>query len=129
MLTFRKWYFLLTVLLLTTEILIAMFLNDRIIRPFIGDFLVVILLYTFVRSFFNIVILPAAIVILLVSFFIEGMQYFHLIEKLNLHHSSLARAIMGTSFSWMDLLMYFLGVIFILFVEKKIFGRRIAPTA
>ncbi|CAN5148937.1 hypothetical protein BH20BAC1_BH20BAC1_28470 [soil metagenome] len=53
MLTFRRWYFLSAIVLLITEVLIATFLNDRIIRPFIGDFLVVILLYTFVRSFFN----------------------------------------------------------------------------
>jgi hypothetical protein len=127
MLTFRKWYFLLATVLLTTEILIALFLNDRIIRPFIGDFLVVILLYTFVRSFFTIGILPAAIVILLFSFFIKAIQYFHLIKKLQLDHSLLARAVMGTSFSWMDLLMYFLGVIFILFVERKILRKKLFP--
>ena len=50
--TFRRSYFLATVLLLLTEALIALHVHDRIIRPYFGDFLAVVLVYCLVRKFF-----------------------------------------------------------------------------
>ncbi len=50
---FNWYYFVLTILLLGLEIIIALFAHDSIIRPYIGDLLVVILLYCFVKSFVN----------------------------------------------------------------------------
>ena len=51
MVIFNKTYFLLALLLLLAEVLIALYLHDALIRPYGGDFLVVILLYCFVKSF------------------------------------------------------------------------------
>jgi hypothetical protein len=38
------------IVLLITEIIIALFINDNIIRPYFGDILVIILMYTFIRG-------------------------------------------------------------------------------
>ena len=57
MLTFRKHYFFFSVLIFLIELLIAIFLHDGIIRPYIGDLLVVMLIYCFVRSFFKLSVL------------------------------------------------------------------------
>ncbi len=118
MLTFRVRYFIIAVLLFITEVLIALYVHDAFVRPYVGDFLVVMLLYCFVRSFVNASVLPVAIGVLLFAFAIETGQYFHLIFLLGWEQSALARAVIGTSFAWNDLLMYVLGTAFIIIVEK-----------
>ena len=118
MFVFRKNYFLLTIILLFTEICIAVFINDRFIRPYLGDFLVVILLYCFVRCFFNVPVNQTAIEVLIFAFVIEGLQYIQLVNILGLQDSKLASVVLGNSFSWMDMLTYVLGICFVLVCEK-----------
>ena len=118
MFVFRKNYFLLTIILLFVEICIALFINDRFIRPYLGDFLVVILLYCFVRSFFNVPVNQTAIGVLIFAFVIEGLQYIQLVNILGLQDSKLANVVLGNSFSWMDMLTYVLGICFVLVCEK-----------
>jgi len=119
MLRFQKKYFVWAILLFVTEVLIAAYLNDRIIRPYVGDFLVVILIYCFVKSFLDIPTFPLAISVLAFAFFIEILQYFNLVKLLGLEGSKIARIVLGSSFEWIDLIAYTAGVIFILFVEKR----------
>ena len=116
--TFRARYFIIALVLFITEVLIALYVHDEIIRPYIGDFLVVILLYCFVKSFVNIPVKPAAINVLLFSFLIETGQYFHLLSLLGLEHSNLAKVVLGNSFAWTDLLMYVLGIVVVMMIEN-----------
>ena len=118
MLLFRSGYFFLTLLLLSIEMLIALFVHDHFIRPYVGDFLVVILLYCFVRAFFNLSVITTAISALLFSYLVETLQYFKIVDKLNLQHSKLARVIIGTSFAWEDIICYTLGIFSVLWIEK-----------
>ena len=117
MFVFRKNYFLLTIILLFVEICIAVFINDRFIRPYLGDFLVVILLYCFVRSFFNVPVNQTAIGVLIFAFVIEGLQYIQLVNILGLQDSKLANLVLGNSFSWMDMLTYVLGIALVMAYE------------
>src|SRR3954467_13055417 len=87
MITFRKRYFILALFLLLIEVLIALFLHDGIIRPYIGDFLVVILIYCFIRSFISARVLPTAIGVLIFAYAIESLQYLDLIGRLGLRES------------------------------------------
>ncbi len=119
-LKFRMGYFILAVLIFGLEIFIALFVHDTIIRPYIGDLLVVILLYCFVKSFADLPVFPTAISVLLFSFLIEISQYFKIIRFLGLQNSAIARVIMGTSFAWIDLIVYMWGIAIVLFVEKII---------
>lgn len=119
MLTFRPRYFLLFILIFLIEILIASFVNDEFIRPTLGDFLVVILIYCFVRSFFNLSVLTSAIFVLIFSFVVESLQYFRIVDLLGLQNSKIARIVIGTVFSWLDILAYTLGICFVLIVESK----------
>ena len=117
--TFQRHYFLLTVLLFITEILIALFAHDGFVRPYFGDFLVVILLYCFLKSFLNLPVLPIALSVLCFSFFIEMLQYFQIVIRLGLQHSRLARVIIGVSFEWGDLLAYSTGILCTILVEAR----------
>ncbi len=114
---FHRKYFFLTLLLFATEVFIAAYLHDAIIRPYGGDFLVVILIYCFVKSFLNTPVKATALAVLLFSYLIETLQYFNLVEILGLEKSTIARVVIGTSFAWTDLLAYTLGILLVLLVE------------
>jgi hypothetical protein len=120
---FNKHYFLLTVLLFGIEIIIAKYFHDPIIRPYIGDLLVVILIYCFIKSFLNTPIFATAISVLVFAFTIELLQYFHIVDKLHLQNYPIARIVIGTSFEWIDLIAYTVGIIFVLYIEKVIEKR------
>jgi len=113
----RLKYGLLALLLFGIEILIALYLHDRIIRPYIGDLLVVILIYCFVKALVNAPVFPTALGVLLFAYAVETLQYFHVVELLGLGHSKLARVIIGSSFEWMDMLAYTLGIGLVLSIE------------
>lgn len=108
----------LTILLFTTEVLIALYVHDSIIRPYIGDLLVVLLIYCFVKSFFDFPVLQTAFGVLLFSYLIEMLQYLKFIELIGLQHSKAANIVMGNSFEWIDLVAYTGGFATILLAEK-----------
>jgi hypothetical protein len=94
-LRFNWLYFALTVLILVIEVLIAVYLHDGFIRPYAGDFLVVILIYCFVRSFLQTPVMPMALAVLVFSYLVETLQYFNFVKLIGLEHSRIARIIIG----------------------------------
>ena len=115
---FNRKYFLLACLLFLVEVLIALLVHDRIVRPYVGDYLVVILIYCTVKAFFDTPIVSTTISVLLFAFAIEILQYFHLVDLLGLQNSSIARIVIGSSFEWIDLIAYTLGCLTIVATEK-----------
>ncbi|MEA5257620.1 DUF2809 domain-containing protein [Arcicella aquatica] len=118
-LKFNWNYFIVASLLFIVEVLIAMFAHDQFIRPYFGDFLVVILIYCFVKSFLDTPVFKTAIAVLVFSFTLEILQYFDIVTKMGLGHSKFARTVIGTSFEWIDLIAYTLGIAFVIYVEKR----------
>jgi hypothetical protein len=118
MLQFNRTYFAFTIFLFLLETVIALFVHDNFIRPYFGDFLVVMLLYCFLKSFLNVSVWAAAGLVLLFSFAIETAQYFNMVEKLGLQHYKIAKVVLGNSFAWMDLLAYVLGILAVISIEK-----------
>lgn len=116
---FQPYYFAAFYSLLLIEIAIALFLKSGFIRFTVGDFLCVILLYCFIKSFIEAKIIYTAILVLLTSYFIEFAQLFNLLDYLNLRGNRFASLILGTSFSIQDLMAYSLGVICITFIDLK----------
>ena len=53
----------------------------------------------------------ASISILVFSYIIEILQYFHFINKIGLQHSSVARIVFGTTFEWAYIIAYTTGII------------------
>jgi|SRR6185312_6516848 len=117
LLKLNKKYFFIAVSIFIIEVVIALFI-DKIIRPYAGDFLVVILIYCSVKSFLNLPTYSTALAVLLFSYTVEISQYFHLVNKLRLQNSKLARIIIGTSFEWTDLATYTAGITVLIFIEK-----------
>lgn len=119
-LKFNPRYLVIAIFLFVTEILIALYVHDTIVRPYIGDLLVVILIYCFIKSFFAVPVFKTAAGVLIFSFLIEILQYFKIVEMLGLQHSKFARTVIGTSFQWIDLVAYTAGIIIVIIAEKFI---------
>ncbi|HEX2532803.1 MAG TPA: DUF2809 domain-containing protein [Chitinophagaceae bacterium] len=117
MFTFRKPYFFLALLLFLIEAYIGLYLRDAFVRPYVGDYLVVIFLYCFIRAFLRASVIPVALFVLATAFVVEILQYFHFIEVIGLQHSTLAHLVLGSGFEWIDLLAYTLGVGTVLLME------------
>jgi len=115
---FHIGYFGLTAGLFLTEVLIAMYVRDDFIRPYFGDFLVVILMYCFIRTFAKLDMRLTVIAVLMFSYLIESLQYLNFVEWIGLGNSELARTLIGTSFAWMDLVAYTTGSMAILWFER-----------
>jgi DNA integrity scanning protein DisA with diadenylate cyclase activity len=118
MIKFNTTYFVLTCWLFFVELLIGRYLHDAFVRPYGGDFLVVILIYCFVKTWIDTPVVKTTIGVLLFAYVVEISQYFHLVNLLGWQSSYAARLLMGTSFSFIDLLTYTLGVLFIIVAEK-----------
>jgi len=118
MFKFNGRYFILMLLLFIIEFIIGVDFHDSIIRPYGGDFLVVILIYCFVKSFVNTPVAGTGLAVLLFSYMVEVSQHFHLVTLLGLQDSKLARILLGTSFSFNDLLAYTLGIGLVLVAEN-----------
>ena len=107
-------YFL---LLLVTEIAIAYFGFHRFIRGFLGDMLVVPLLYFLLRMLLKLSVWRTIFLTLAVAFSVEGLQYVGLVDYLKINNPVI-KTIIGSHFDPWDLVAYSLGVIPILLIEK-----------
>ena len=115
----RIKYLLSTIILLCIEIVIALYVHDNIIRPYIGDVLVVIVIYTFIRIWIpgRFRLLPLSIFIFAVI--VEVMQYIHIVERLGLSDNRFMSVLIGGTFDWKDIMCYGVGCIFLLILEMK----------
>lgn len=107
--TASQLYAILTFALLVTEILIALFVNDAFIRPFFGDFLAVIFVYSAFMIFGYKRPFLMAILSLLVAYMVEVLQYFRFVELTGLSRYRFFVVLIGTCFSWLDVLAYTAG--------------------
>lgn len=97
--------------LLVIEVLIALYMHDAFIRPYGGDILVVILIDALLRAFFP---EKPRLLPLYVFFFavcVEFLQKIHIVDLIGLGHIAFFRVLIGTGFSYYDILCYAAGCI------------------
>lgn len=107
---FKKNYLMLFSLLFVIEVFIALFVNDNFILPYLGDYLVVILIYCFDMNFVNRDKYKIAFGVLIFAFAVEFLQYIDFITIVGLQNNKLAQTVIGTSFSFEDGLLYFFSL-------------------
>ena len=123
----RLIYAAVFLLLLITEVIIALFVRDAFLRPYGGDILVTVLLCTLVRILFpkGIKLLPLYVFIF--SVLVEFAQYINIVKLLGLSDIAFFRIIVGTSFSWIDIICYGAGCILFFVFEFficKMIGKK-----
>jgi hypothetical protein len=115
----NKKYFLIFILLLVSEIIITKYASGFIRHTF-GDYLVVLLGYSFIKSVTKMSAKSAAIVMLVISFGVEFLQLTNTQNYYPIEYSKLFKLVLGTSFSLGDLIAYFFGFLTILILENNL---------
>ncbi len=126
---FNKAYFVCCLVLFALLAYIALFVNDQFVRPFLGDVIVVVWLYTVFKSFLLVKSSWLAHFVLLFSYAIEVAQYFKLVSLLGLEHIKAVRIIFGATFDWLDLLAYTLGWLLILGLQGWLARGKYLPAS
>ena len=125
----RILYGIATIILLVVEVLIALFVHDSIIRPYLGDVLVVVVIYTFVRIFVpeRVVLLPLYIFVFAVG--VELLQLVNIVDKLGLSDNRFFSVLIGTVFDIKDVICYAVGCLILggyQVIKKKIWQVAVA---
>lgn len=107
-------YIFIFLILLIAEIIIAFFVKDAIIRPFIGDVLVIILIYTLIRGLMKKSIKLLPVYIFLFAFTVELAQYFNIVDALDLQNNKVISTIVGTTFDIKDILCYLVSTVILI---------------
>ena len=105
----RLIYLAATVIILAVEIFIGVFVRDNFVRPYVGDVLVVILIYCLIR-----IVKPTGIKLLPLYVFIfalvvELLQLVKIVDLLGIPRDSIVAIMVGTSFSFIDIICYAVG--------------------
>ena len=116
---FNRIYFIYFLVLLAIEILIAIFLKSGFIRHTFGDYLVVILMFFFFKSFVKANDIAIGVVTLLIAYAIEFLQLTDMLSYFGLEHSKWANLVFGNYFSIQDLFAYTLGILTVTSLDIK----------
>jgi Protein of unknown function (DUF2809) len=119
MLTFNKKSFTIFIALFLTEVMIALYVHDALIRPFFGDFLAVIALFFLLKSFLNFSNSSLAFASLGFAYFLEFLQYCRFLNHLPFKPNKFLVILIGSTFDWQDVLAYTLGILALFIFNKK----------
>ena len=104
---FNIKYLLAFVAFVAIEVIIALFVRDNFIRPYLGDVLIVVVIYCFLRMFLCAYKLLPLWIFLFASA-VEAAQ-FNVVKLLGIPPRSFLGVLIGSTFSFEDLLCYFAG--------------------
>lgn len=117
----RLLYFILSFLCFAAcGLIVAVFGRNPFIRGFVGDILVILLLYFFVKGFYDFRPGKLTIFILVLAFTTEFLQYLKLISIWGLEQNVMAQLTIGAVFDPLDLVAYALGAITAYFSDMKL---------
>ena len=124
---FNLKYFLIAIAIFLVEVLIATKLEDWFfVRAYLGDVFVVMLMYYFIKAFFDFEPVKLISGIFIFSCLIEFLQYFHFAEVLGFKDHRLMMIVLGNSFSWLDILCYFVGCVVLFLIEGKSYRPKVS---
>ena len=109
----RSFYLAMTVFWLAVEVVIACYVHDRFIRPYVGDVLVVVVVYCFARIWVPPGVRLLPLYVFLFAAGVEVLQYFHLVELLGVGNNTFLRVVLGSVFDVKDILCYGIGCVFL----------------
>lgn len=113
----RILYAVLFLFLLFIEVIIALYVHDNFIRPYVGDILVVIVIYTFIR-----IIIPEKykLIPLLIFIFATGvelLQLANIVEILGVEDNKFLKILIGSVFDIKDIMCYAVGCVILCMYE------------
>ena len=117
---FNSKYFFAALIIFLIEVAIAtLFKSVSFVRAYLGDILVVILIYCFIRAFFHIKNTKKLLIgIFCFAVFVEILQYFKLAAFFGFGKGTLGYILLGNYFSFEDILCYATGCFLALVFDK-----------
>ena len=115
-------YPFISILLFSYEAYLALYAHDAFFRPFFGDFIAVIFAYTFLKCFFyrtKQYDTKLAAGALGVAYFLEFLQKIHFLEITGLAKYKIMPMLIGSAFSWWDIIAYTSGYFSIIILLKR----------
>lgn len=95
------------------ELMIALYIKDGFVRFYVGDVLVVVLVYCFVRVFIPDRHRLLPLYVFLFAAGIEILQYFQIVKLLGLEQNAILRTVIGSVFDLKDIGCYAVGGVFL----------------
>ncbi len=120
----RISYLIIFILLLATEVCIALLVHDNFVRPYIGDVLVVGVICAFLRVFIPDKIRVLPLITSMFAVLVEILQYFDFVKLLRLSENRFFSILLGRTFDIKDILCYVAGGLIFFAAEAIIFKRR-----
>lgn len=110
--SYKKRLIFLTVfvLLFALETLIAVYVHDDFVRPYVGDMIVTVVVWAFARIIFPDKFKLMSVYVMIFAIFVEIGQYFNYVDLLGITNPVLV-TMMGTSFALADIACYAVGCV------------------
>ncbi|MFZ5746233.1 MAG: DUF2809 domain-containing protein [Pseudomonadota bacterium] len=121
--TFRPGWAAAALALFTVEGMIALFVHDAFVRPYLGDSLAVALVHCSLRAVTRLRPMHAALAAFGIAALIELGQLVGILHLIGLEHSRLARIVLGSGYDPRDFLAYAAGAVAMLAVERAYLKR------
>lgn len=120
----RLRYTLAFLALFALEAFIALRVRDRFVRPYLGDVMVVWVVYCFVRA-----VRPRGwkrlpLYVFWFAALVEWLQFLNLSDLPVFAANPVARVVLGSVFDWADILCYGTGCLVLALAERCARGRR-----
>ena len=119
---------LLTLAVFSLEVFIALRVRDAFVRPYLGDVMVVVLMYLALKTVLRAPTAWLAGAALAIACLVEALQALPLVDVLGIDNRVL-RVALGTTFSWTDVLCYAVGAALVVAVEGWLAQRQSARAA
>ena len=111
------------VFLFLTETLIAIYVHDDFVRPYVGDMIVTVVVWSFARIIFPDRFRLMSLYVMLFAIFVEVGQYFNYVDILGVTNPILV-TMMGTSFAWADIACYAVGCVVTAIIDYILFRKK-----
>ena len=118
----RISYFIAFITILIIEVIIALYVHDNFIRPYVGDILAIICIYFLAKTVFLDKIKNLSLYILLFSIIVEFIQYFQIFNNLT-NDNYVLKIILGATFDVKDIICYISGYLIIIVLEKYLTNK------
>ena len=110
------------VLLFALEVLIALFVHDNFVRPYVGDMIVTVVVWSFARIIFPDRFRLMSLYVMIFAVLVEVGQYFNYVDVLGITNPVLV-TMMGTSFAWADIACYAVGCVVAAVADIALFRK------
>lgn len=117
---FSMKYFLIFIFLFVAEVIIALFIDDNFIRPYLGDVLVMFLMYAFIKSFIGLPTKRLPYYLFGFALIVELLQLIDLVSLLNVENNPIISIVLGSVFDMKDIFCYLLGMLLLVVYEQAL---------